>query len=96
MYPCILNTRILFHDGLLQAFEWRSLCCTVGPKLFIHLICHSLHLLIPNSQSVPPPPLLPLVSPKSVFYVCESILSISSLVSDFTFYMSVISYDVCL
>ena len=36
-------------------------------------ISNSLHLLIPNSQSIPPPPLLPLGTHKSVLYVCESL-----------------------
>ena len=36
-------------------------------------IYNSLHLLIPNSQSIPPPPTLPLRNHKSVLYVCESV-----------------------
>ena len=36
--------------------------------LFIHSIYTTLHLLIPNSQSIPTPPLLPLGNHKSVFY----------------------------
>ena len=44
-----------------------------GINLFIHPMYTSLHMLIPNSQSYPPPPLLPLGNPKSVLYVCESV-----------------------
>ena len=40
--------------------------------LFIHYKCNSLHLLIPNSQSIPLPTLL-LGNHKSVVCVCESI-----------------------
>ena len=41
--------------------------------LFIHSMCNSLHLFVPNSQSIPPPaPSLPLGNHKPVLYVCES------------------------
>ena len=39
--------------------------------LVTHPVCNSLHLLTPNSHSIPPPPLLPLDNHKSVLYVCE-------------------------
>ena len=39
--------------------------------LFVHSTCNSLHLLIPNSQSIHFPPLLPLGNHKSLLYVCE-------------------------
>ena len=42
--------------------------------LFIHSICNSLQLLIPNSQSIHPPSLLPLGNRKSVIYVCEPVV----------------------
>ena len=41
--------------------------------LFSHFMYNSLHLLIPNSQSIPPPLLLPLGNHKSVFHACESV-----------------------
>ena len=41
--------------------------------LFIHPIYISLHLLIPNSQSIPPSPPLPSGNHKSVVYICQSI-----------------------
>ena len=44
---------ISFHDGLSQNIEYSFLCHTVA-LLPIHSICNSLHLLIPNSQSIPP------------------------------------------
>ena len=45
---------ILFHYGLSQNIEYSSLCYTVRP------VVDSLHLLIPNSQSILTfPPLLP-------------------------------------
>ena len=40
---------------------------------FIDSIYNSSHLLIPNSQSIPPPDPLPLGNHKSVVYVCESV-----------------------
>ena len=45
---------ILFHYGLSQGIEHSSLCYAVGPCLFI-LYINCLYLLIPNSQSIPPP-----------------------------------------
>ena len=41
--------------------------------LFILPIYTSLHLLIPNSQSFPPPSAIRLGKHKSVLYVCESV-----------------------
>ena len=41
--------------------------------LYIHPICSSLHLLIPNSQFLPSPPPLPLGNHKSVLYIFESV-----------------------
>ena len=40
--------------------------------LFIHSLYNSLHLLTPNSQSIPSPSPSPLGNHKSVLYVCES------------------------
>ena len=49
----------LFHYGLSQDIGYSSLCYTVGPchrtLLFIHPVYNSLHLLIPNSPSIPLP-----------------------------------------
>ena len=51
----VIHTSICFHI----AFHY-SLSQDIGySSLFIHPICNSLHLLIPNSQSCPPPPLPP-------------------------------------
>ena len=50
--------------------------CAVGPcraLLFIHFTYDTVHLLTPNSQSIPPPSLLPLGNHNSVFYICESV-----------------------
>ena len=44
-----------------------------GTLLFIHALYNSLHLLIPNSQFIPPPSSLPLGNHKSVLYVRESV-----------------------
>ena len=70
IYKYIYSFCIVFHYGLLQDIEYSSLCSSEGPCcLFIHSVCNSLHLLTPNSQSVPP------YSPsnhKSMFYLCES------------------------
>ena len=38
------------------------MCCTVGPCCLSNSIYNSLHLLIPNSQYFPPPPLSPLAT----------------------------------
>ena len=71
---------ILFYCGVSQHIEYSFLCYMVGSTLlFIHSMCNSLHLLIPNSQSIPllptpaPPYPLPWQSHKSVFYVFESV-----------------------
>ena len=56
---------ILFHYGLSQDVEYSSLWYKVGPCCLMHFIYTSLHLLIPNFQSIPlppPPPWQPLVS----------------------------------
>ena len=49
--------------------------CAIHPiyKMLIHPIYNSLHLLISNSQSLPPPPLTPLGNHRYVLYVCESV-----------------------
>ena len=62
----------LFSHGLLQDIEYSSLCYKVGPCC-LSMLNISLHLLTPNSQSIPPLPLLP-GNPKSVLCVCESVL----------------------
>ena len=66
--------------------------------LFIHSIYNSLYLLVPNSQSNPPLPPLPLGNHKSVFYAFEtaSVSYISSFVPYFRFHIWVISYSICL
>ena len=61
---------ILFHYGLSWDIEYSSLCYTVGP-CYLPILYTSLHLLIPNSQSFPPPP--PLGNHRSVLYACESV-----------------------
>ena len=83
---------IFFHYSLSQDIEYSSLCYTVGPCLFIlslSVYIYSLHLLIPDSQRIPPPPFLPLGNPKFVLCVCESVslLQISSFVSCFIFHI---------
>ena len=64
---------MLFHYGLSQDTECTSLCYTVGLCLSILYV---IHLLTPNSQSIPPAFPFPLGNYKSVLYYCES-LSIS-------------------
>ena len=60
IYICCFSC-IIFHHGLSQESKYSSLFCTVGPhSLFIHSKCNRLYLLIPNSPSIPLPPLLPL------------------------------------
>ena len=63
----------------------------------MHSIYNSLHLLIPNSQSMPPPP--PRAWPPQVCSVSVSLFSvswISSLVSYFRLHIEVVSYGICL
>ena len=48
---------IPFHDGAWQGIEYSSLCYSRS-VLFICPVYTSLYLLIPHSQSFPPPPLL--------------------------------------
>ena len=48
---------ILSHYGLSHDAEYSSLCYTVGPCCLSHSVDNGLHLLTPNSQSDPLPPL---------------------------------------
>ena len=71
-YSCILFLAVRF----IQDIEYSSPCYRVGPCSFFPYM-KSLHLLIPNSQSIPPPPTCPsattsLVS-ASYFIVSDSI-----------------------
>ena len=62
IYVCVyIHTHIFFFIFFSKDIEYGFLCCTVKTLLFIHSIYNSLHLLIPNSQSFPPPPHPPLV-----------------------------------
>ena len=55
MYVCIhILFHILFHYGLSQDIEYSSLVLYSRTLLFINLIYNTLHLLIPNSQSIHP------------------------------------------
>jgi len=47
---------IFFHYGLLQDIENSSVCYIVGPSCLSVLIYNTLHLLIANSQAIPPCP----------------------------------------
>ena len=69
--------------------------CAIS-KTFIHSVYNSLHLLIPNSHSVPPPSPIPLGNHRSVFYVYDSI-SVSqtgSFVPYFRLHTYVVSYTI--
>ena len=46
----------IFHYGLLQDIENSSVCYIVGPSCLSILIYNTLHLLISNSQAIPPCP----------------------------------------
>ena len=85
IYVCMLFC-ILFHYGLSGDIEYGSVCCRVGPCLFIvyKILCY---LLIENSLSSPPPFTSPLAN-KSVFsmFVSLSLLYMGSLVLYFRFH----------
>ena len=53
--------------------------CAIQQDLVVYPSYTSLHLLIPNSQSIPPPLPLPLGNHKSALYVCEFV-SVSQIV----------------
>ena len=95
---------VLFHNSLSQGIEYSSMCYTVGPCYcynkcyYTHFVYNSLHLLIPNSYSIPPPAHLHLDNQRPVLFVCESVSAsyISSFVSYFRFYIYVILYGIYL
>ena len=60
LYIC-LYTHTFFFIFFSQDTEYGFLCCMVKTLSFIHSTCNSLHLIILNSQSFPPPPHHPLV-----------------------------------
>ena len=62
--------------------------------LFKQSICKSLHLLIPNSQPIPPP--TPLSNHKPDVHESASVSHTGSLVPCFRLHTSVISYGICL
>ena len=62
---------ILFYYWLLKNIENSFLY--YWALLFTHSICNGLHLLIPDAQSIPPLPLLPLGNHRPVLCVCESV-----------------------
>ena len=78
---------ILFQYALPQVIEYNCPVLYRRSLLFICSIYNSLHLLIPNSQSIPLP-LSPLLG-KSVLHGCESLSVswISSFVSYFRFHI---------
>ena len=59
------NFSIMFHQRILNIVPWTS--------LFIHCIYNSLHLLIPNSQSIPPLSLLSSLATRSLFSMSMSL-----------------------
>ena len=64
---------ILFHYGLSQDIEYSSLVLYSRTLLYINLIYNTLHLLIPNSQSILPPLPLPIGNHRFVLYVWGSV-----------------------
>ena len=78
--PCPLHwqadSQPLCHQGsppswFIQGDRIQSLVLYSRTLLFIHSKCNSLHLLTPNSQSVPLPPPLPFGNHKSVLSTTE-------------------------
>ena len=85
LYVYIYNSSKFFILVYYYYIEYSSLYIYVLYSrilLFIHSVYYSLYLLVPNSQSIPPPRLC-LGNDWSVYYICESIFVsyISSFVS---------------
>ena len=59
---------ILFCYDLSLDIEYSSPCAVSRFLLFTHLIYNSLHLLIPNSHSMPPPPPLVVLYTYKLFF----------------------------
>jgi len=76
-YICILF-HILFHYGLSQNIEYSSVCYTVGPCYSVY---NSLHLRIPNSQSVPPSQPLPTEGVRDIFCLISLHIFVSWMLS---------------
>ena len=80
--------------NLSQASEYNSLCWTVGPCPYIS-ICNNLHLLTPNSHSIPPPLPAPLVTTGrfsvsvSLFLLCRKVHLCRILDSTYKWYHTV-------
>ena len=70
----IYSFYILFHYGLLQDTEYIgiSLCHTIGHCCLSISMYNSLHLLVPNSQFIPPFPTLPSLATTSLFSMSVS------------------------
>ena len=64
---------ILFHYGLSQGIYHRFPVPYSRTLLFIHSIYNGLHLLIPNTWSIPAPSLSCLGINKPLFCVCDSV-----------------------
>lgn len=68
VYNVYICSFIFFCYDLLQDVEFGSLCYTIRPCC-LSILYNSSHLLVPNSQSNAPLPLLFLGNQKSVLYV---------------------------
>ena len=74
-----------FLCGLSRNTDYRSLWCTGGSCCCSILTYNSLHLLIPNSQPIPPSASYPLGNQKFLLCVSVSVSQISSVVLYFRF-----------
>ena len=83
---------MFFPYGLSQDVEYMLYSRIL---LFIHSIYNSLHLLIPDSQSIPLPTHLFLGNHKCILYGCASVCFVMcSFVSYFRLHIEVVSYDI--
>ena len=97
-YTCMHSFSYSFHYGLSQDLYHRLPELHRRTFLFIPSMYNRMHLLIPNTWSIPASSYSLLGICKSALYVCASlsVLKVSSFVSCFRFHIQAVSCGVCL